>query len=74
MFSVRDRTYGPSARPYAAPRNGRAQVNWQQLKGLARQKWALLRSKRARAVAQQASEKQLAEWRAEQHKVDPIHK
>ena len=41
--------------------------NWQQLVGAARRRWRTL-------VAKRASERQLAEWLEQQHKVDPIHK
>ena len=41
---------------------------WKQLKGIARQ----LRGKPA--VTTQANDRQLAEWLARQHEIDPIHK
>ena len=44
---------------------------WKQLKGIARRQWGRLTEDE---LARDASEKQLAEWQARQHKVDPIHK
>jgi len=65
--------------------------NWNQLKGIVRQRWGRLTANYVGVVAgkrqhllgeiqaeygvtKEANEKQLAEWLAQQHKVDPIHK
>ena len=44
---------------------------WKQLKGMTRQQWGRLTRDDG---VRRANEKQLAEWRARQHKVDPLHK
>jgi hypothetical protein len=41
---------------------------WKQLRGIARQLRGNL------SVTTQANDRQLAEWLARQHKIDPIHK
>jgi len=49
--------------------------NWKQLKGCARQRWRRPAGNELEAAAtREASEKQLAEWAAGRHDVDPIHK
>jgi uncharacterized protein YjbJ (UPF0337 family) len=48
---------------------------WKQLKSRARQRWGRRTADdRAATATQEASRKQLAEWAAGQHDVDPIHK
>ena len=49
--------------------------NWKQLKRRARRQWGRLTDgEPVAAAARQASKKQLAEWVAGRHDVDPIHK
>jgi len=49
--------------------------NWKQFKRRARREWGrLAEDDAAAAAAREASRKQLAEWVAGQHDVDPIHK
>jgi hypothetical protein len=49
--------------------------NWKQFKRRARRQWGrLAEDDPAVAAAREASRKQLAEWVAGQHHVDPIHK
>jgi hypothetical protein len=45
--------------------------SWKQLKGIARQQRG---RPSADGITRQAKEKQLAEWLARQHKIDPIYK
>jgi len=49
----------------------RIKGNWEQLMGSARRQWGRLTEDE---LAREASEKQLAEWLARRHKIDPIHK
>ena len=54
----------------------RIQGSWKQLKGIARHRWGRLTGEiqEAHGITREASEKQLAEWLARRHKIDPIHK
>jgi uncharacterized protein YjbJ (UPF0337 family) len=59
---------------------GSARQRWGRLTGdyarvvAGKREHALGEIQAAQGVTKEASEKQLAEWRARQHKVDPIHK
>jgi hypothetical protein len=49
--------------------------HWQQLKDRSRQRWGAPSADDLEAAAVRAArEKQLAEWTAERHGIDPIHK
>jgi uncharacterized protein YjbJ (UPF0337 family) len=49
--------------------------NWKQFKGFARRRWGRRTEDDLEAAAtSEASKKQLAEWAAGRHDIDPIHK
>lgn len=47
---------------------------WKRIKGSARRQWGRRTEEDLDVAARRASEKQLAEWLAREHKNDPIHK
>ena len=52
----------------------RIKGNWKQFKGRARRQWGRLTEDDLEVVAGKVNQKQLAEWLARRHKIDPIHK
>lgn len=53
---------------------GRVAGSWKQFKDCARRQWARSSDGLEAAVVRKASRKQLAEWAAARHEIDPIHK
>lgn len=47
---------------------------WKRIEGSARRQWRRRSEEGLDAAATRAREKQLAEWLAREHKIDPIHK